>query len=93
MNIEDLPEEILLAILAYVSFEDLHQNVSLVSTRFLMLTRVPLPLHCLNLNIDGNGMANFNASLLFIHKRTNRLHIHMDCCDHVTCKAHQGNFR
>ncbi len=93
MSLCALPDEILLPILNELSFHDRHQNVALVSKRFLRLSRVPAELHNLKLDIDENGLANFNPELLSLHGATKVLDINMDCCrtcSHVK-SAHKGN--
>ncbi len=82
MKLENLPDEILLVILSYQSLDELHQNVALVSKRFLKLSRTPNPLTCLHLRIDQRHSANFNADLLALHFGTKKLDIHVECfCD------------
>ncbi len=72
----DLPYEVLLHILSFLSFHDRHQNLARVSKDFLTLSRDKKSrLDSLNLVIEEDGWANFNVDLLSLHKDVKRVEI------------------
>ncbi len=76
-SLEDCPTEILLKILSYVGFSDIHQNFARTCKRFYEITRNPPKLYVLNLSMDGDGHANFNRELLKLHKDVKRVDVSM----------------
>ncbi len=78
MNICDFPNETLLEVLQYLSFDDIHLSVTLVCKRFLQLTRDPrlnLPLKLFKLKNRKDG---FCQELFKAHPHVTDLTVELD---------------